>query len=74
MDGKYLADNISPLKGLGRGKAFITINDLLNTERFNKVDLVAYSIRENNLHQDELDRLAFWEPKTVGNVVFNYWD
>lgn len=29
---------------------------------------------ENNLHQDELDQLAFWEPKTVGNVVFNYWD
>ena len=29
---------------------------------------------ENNLHQDELQQLAYWEPKTVGDVVFNCWD
>ncbi|MGM0921280.1 MAG: hypothetical protein ACQEWW_08640 [Bacillota bacterium] len=29
---------------------------------------------ENNLHQDELEQLVYWEPKTIGDVVFNYWD
>lgn len=29
---------------------------------------------ENTLHQDELIQLVYWEPKTVGDVVFNYWD
>lgn len=29
---------------------------------------------ENNLHQAELEELVHWKPKTVGDVVFNYWD
>ncbi|GKV67149.1 MULTISPECIES: hypothetical protein [unclassified Sporosarcina] len=29
---------------------------------------------ENNLHQDELKQLVYWKPKTVGEIVFNYWD
>jgi hypothetical protein len=45
MDGKYLASNNGPLKVLGEGIVFITINDLLNTNRFESVELVAYSIR-----------------------------
>lgn len=45
MDGKYLASNIGPLKVIGDGKVFIAINDLLNSNRFEKVELVAYSIR-----------------------------
>lgn len=29
---------------------------------------------ENSLHQGELEQLVYWQPKTVGEVVFNYWD
>lgn len=29
---------------------------------------------EHNLHDAELKELAFWKPKTVGEVVFNNWD
>ncbi|MUV38803.1 hypothetical protein JNUCC1_02674 [Lentibacillus sp. JNUCC-1] len=29
---------------------------------------------ENTLHQADLKQLAFWKPKTVGEIVFNYWD
>ncbi|WP_233880077.1 hypothetical protein [Virgibacillus halodenitrificans] len=29
---------------------------------------------ENTLHQVELKQLAYWKPKTVGEIVFNYWD
>ncbi|MDY0408816.1 hypothetical protein ACFFIS_04275 [Virgibacillus soli] len=29
---------------------------------------------ENTLHQDELKQLTYWKPKTVGEIVFNYWD
>lgn len=29
---------------------------------------------EHNLHDAELKELAFWKPKTVGEVVFNDWD
>ena len=28
----------------------------------------------NSLHQAELEQLVHWQPKTVGEVVFNYWD
>lgn len=28
----------------------------------------------NDLHKEELKQIAYWEPKTVGDVVFNYWD
>ncbi|MED4531857.1 hypothetical protein [Metabacillus fastidiosus] len=31
-------------------------------------------INENELHQDELKELVFWKPRTIGEVVFNYWD
>jgi hypothetical protein len=44
MDGRYLASNIGQLKIIGDGKVFVTINDLLNSERFIGVELVAYEI------------------------------
>jgi hypothetical protein len=44
MDGKYLASNIGPLKVMSEGKVFIAINDLFNSERFEKAEVVAYSI------------------------------
>jgi hypothetical protein len=47
MDGKYLASNFGPLKALGEGKVFIVINDLLNTNRFEDIEMAAYSIRES---------------------------
>jgi hypothetical protein len=48
MDGKYLSCNIGPLKAIGGGKVFVSINDLLNTNRFKNVVLVAYEIMESD--------------------------
>ncbi|MEC2076328.1 hypothetical protein [Metabacillus fastidiosus] len=31
-------------------------------------------INENELNQGELKELVFWKPRTIGEVVFNYWD
>jgi hypothetical protein len=48
MDGKFLTSNIGPLKVIGDGKVFVAINDLLNTNRFKKVELAAYEIADSN--------------------------
>ncbi|WP_227936429.1 hypothetical protein [Alkalihalobacillus deserti] len=29
---------------------------------------------ENTLSEIDLEQLVYWDAKTVGNVVFNYWD
>ncbi|MBT2722278.1 hypothetical protein [Bacillus sp. ISL-46] len=52
MNGLYLASNIGPIKTLGEGEVFITVNDLLNTDRFKNVEMVAYRITGND------DRIA----------------
>lgn len=44
MDGLYLASNIGPLKVIGDGKVYIAIHDLLNSSRFENIELAAYTI------------------------------
>ncbi|HWO95856.1 MAG TPA: hypothetical protein VNM45_05895 [Bacillus sp. (in: firmicutes)] len=29
---------------------------------------------ENDLNSAELEQIAYWEPKRIGEVIFNYWD
>lgn len=29
---------------------------------------------DNNLNSAELEQIAYWEPKRIGEVIFNYWD
>jgi hypothetical protein len=29
---------------------------------------------KNNLNSSELEQLFYWKPKTVGEVMFNFWD
>ncbi|WP_336771352.1 hypothetical protein [Paenibacillus sp. MMO-58] len=31
-------------------------------------------LNENNLNKAELDQILYWKPKTVGDVIFNFWD
>lgn len=31
-------------------------------------------INENELSQVELKQVAYWKPKTVGEIIFNQWD
>jgi hypothetical protein len=71
MDGKYLASNIGPLKVIGDGKAFITINDLLNSNQFEDAELVAYSIRDYESRIVNVDCLfnKFSSP-TERNILF----
>lgn len=72
MDGKYLASNIGPLKVIGDGKPFTTINDLLNSDRFENVRLVAYSIsgHEKNIVTVE----CLFEHKTRKTIYYRDFD
>ncbi|KGM45228.1 hypothetical protein P9D43_22580 [Neobacillus niacini] len=29
---------------------------------------------ENDLNSAELEQVAYWKPKRIGEVIFNYWD
>ncbi|WP_102348574.1 hypothetical protein [Bacillus sp. Marseille-P3661] len=29
---------------------------------------------DNTLHKYELEQIMYWQPKTVGDIVFNFWD
>lgn len=29
---------------------------------------------DNDLNSAELEQVAYWQPKNVGEVIFNYWD
>lgn len=31
-------------------------------------------LNENELIQEELADLVYWQPETVGHVLFNHWD
>jgi hypothetical protein len=31
-------------------------------------------LNKNNLNKSELSQIFFWKPKTVGDIVFNFWD
>ncbi|PYI53390.1 hypothetical protein [Paenibacillus flagellatus] len=31
-------------------------------------------LNKNSLNQSELSQIFFWKPKTIGDVVFNFWD
>jgi hypothetical protein len=31
-------------------------------------------LNKNQLNTAELDQILFWEPKTIGEVIFNFWD
>ena len=74
MDGKYLASNIGPLKTIGDGKVFIAINDLLNTDRFENVELVAYSIERNDGLIIRLECLFKKEGKYGPTIYFRNFD
>lgn len=30
--------------------------------------------KENDFNNDELKQIAYWKPKTIGDIIFNYWD
>lgn len=31
-------------------------------------------LNKNNLNKSEISQILYWKPKTVGDVVFNFWD
>ncbi|MBU8880905.1 hypothetical protein BGM26_18300 [Bacillus sp. FJAT-29790] len=49
-------------------------NQLNEPLRYNQESKKITIKNENILHQDELEQLIYWQSKTVGKVVFNYWD
>jgi hypothetical protein len=49
-----------------------TVNELL--ERLEMDDRTQTVLNDNNLNKSELSRIFYWKPKTVGEVVFNFWD
>lgn len=52
----------------------LSLNQLNEPLRYTQKGKKIIVKNENTLHQDELEQLVYWQPKTVGEVVFNYWD
>lgn len=76
MDGFYLASNMGPLKTIGEGKVFIDLNALLSTDRFENVELVAYSIDDSDGRIIRLECLLKKEGKyghTFHYRTFNFY-
>jgi len=45
---------------------------VLNTDELN-IPLSIESI-SNTLDKVEIEQIDYWRPKTIGEVIFNYWD
>ncbi|MFD1851350.1 hypothetical protein [Oceanobacillus bengalensis] len=52
----------------------LNLNQLNEPLRYTQKGKKIIVQNENTLHQDELEQLIYWQPKTVGAVVFNDWD
>ncbi len=46
---------------------------VMGTEELN-IPLNQILGKENELNSGELEQITHWEPKTVGEIIFNYWD
>ncbi len=73
FDIKYADD--SPFNNVN---AFGTRFRVLTTEVLNQpliVDERTHTLlNENSLNKIELNHIFHWKPKTVGEVIFNFWD
>ncbi|QFT89660.1 hypothetical protein FIU87_13445 [Bacillus sp. THAF10] len=49
----------------------VELNETLRLKEA-KSDMVV--LNENTLNKWDMDNIKYWKPKTVGEVVFNYWD
>ncbi len=51
---------------------FLTTSELHETIQ---VDGKTFKLKnENSLNPVELSQILYWKPKTIGEVIFNYWD
>ncbi|WP_246942403.1 hypothetical protein [Bacillus pinisoli] len=52
----------------------LSVSQLSETVEFTKKAKRIIVKNANTLHQRELEQLVYWQPKTVGEIIFNYWD
>jgi hypothetical protein len=48
-----------------------TVNELV--ERLEIDERTQTVINKNHLNKSEISQILYWKPKTVGDVVFNFW-
>jgi hypothetical protein len=64
-----------PLIGLEAFSPSFTIATANELNETLKVDEKALTVLNlNNLNPIEIGQIFYWKPKTVGDVVFNFWD
>lgn len=51
-------------------KEFIPFYSVLGTKELNEPFLQ----KDNELNNGELKQISYWNPKSIGDVIFNYWD
>ena len=62
------------------GKLFSPFYHVLDTKKLNeRIILKPGSKRNilqnaNDLNEEELKQIAFWQPETIGEIIYNYWD
>jgi hypothetical protein len=60
------------LKSFSHVFTIATVNELVEPL---EIDERTQTVRnKNNLSKSEISQILYWEPKTVGDVVFNFWD
>ena len=61
-------------------KLFGSIYNVLGTKELNEPAILKLGSKqtilqnENDFNKDELKQVAYWKPKTIGEIIFNYWD
>lgn len=73
FDIAFADDSLSSvIDALSSGFKVLTVSTL--SERL-VIDKKTHALlSENNLNKAELDQILYWKPKTVGDVIFNFWD
>jgi hypothetical protein len=70
---KYADDSLSnDVDALSTGLRVLPV-DVLN-QRLILNERTHTLLNENSLNTSELNQIFHWKPKTVGEVIFNFWD
>ncbi|GGF90603.1 hypothetical protein [Paenibacillus abyssi] len=73
FDIEYVEDSLSSVVDAFSNGFRVLSADALNQQLI--LDERTHTLlNENSLNKEELNQIFYWKPKTVGDVIFNFWD
>ncbi|OPH51910.1 hypothetical protein BC351_34425 [Paenibacillus ferrarius] len=58
----------------GFNEGFRVLSAIETNQQFELDERTHNLLTENNLNEAEINEILYWKPKTVGDVIFNFWD